>query len=74
MRGLSRILHGDWSAVRHIRKFGRSFRDRDAIGDARRAQASRFTLVQSGLPVEDHGTGTSNTVKRRTDFVAGMHF
>jgi hypothetical protein len=73
MRGLSRILYGDWSAVRRIRTFGRSFRDRDAISDARRAQTSRLTLIQSGLPVEDHGTGTPNAVKRRADFVAGMH-
>ena len=62
---LSRFLGTDWLAVHHILELRRALRSRDATEDARRAQASRLTLIQSGPPFENHSGNAPGPSLRR---------
>ena len=62
---LARFLDADWPAVHHILALNRAFRRRDATEDARRAQASRLTLIQSGPPFGNHSGNAPGSSLRR---------
>jgi hypothetical protein len=64
---LARLLDADWPAVHHFLEMRRAFRGRDAAEDARRAQESRLTLIQFGLPFGNHSRSAPGSSLKRTD-------
>jgi len=64
---LARLLDADWPAVHHFLEMRRALRGRDATEDARRAQTSRLTLIQSGSPFGNHSRSASGSSPKRSE-------
>lgn len=64
---LARLLDADWPAVHRFLEMRRALRGRDATEDARRAQASRLTLIQSAPPFGNHSRNAPGSSVKRSD-------